>query len=371
MPPLKLLPFVLLVFLFSCNRSENKKKPQHSFYYWKTTLAFDAAENNEVKKLGVDHFYLHYFDVDWSENLQLPVPKGENFGLYELPRTISEYTPVVFITNRTFERISENWCDSLAVKLSKKISRRTQQIRRDFEIKYLSSKYGYNWYEVGRRSIPEDSLNKMLRINSEIQIDCDWTRSTREKYFLFLKRFKELNPGKIISVTVRLYPYKYAVEMGIPPVDRGMLMCYNLGKVKTPSTKNSVFDLNELKTYMNTGQYPLPLDIVLPAFGWHVWFREGAYKGIVHSTVDLADYRMAFQKVGNTYRFLKDTAIDDNYFREGDELRQEFPDEQELLQAADIVTSKVPGYSRIAFFDWNELSTTKYEKVIQKVFNSH
>ena len=95
--------------------------------------------------------------------------------------------------------------------------------------------YGKN-NPVNVNDLAKKTFDFIAQINSknkiscqEIQIDCDWTKSTKDKYFYLLKKIKELSK-KEISCTLRLYPYKYPEIMGVPPVDKAMLMCYNLIK---------------------------------------------------------------------------------------------------------------------------------------------
>lgn len=333
----------LLLLIFSC-KPEKRASVSHSFYYWKSIYFLDEEEQKKLKQLKADHLYIHYFDVDWSETLQMAIPKavlgnyrygGEDFSGMAI-------TPVVFITNRTFDMMNENDCAALAGKITAKIKQVNAGIHRS------------------------DSLQSV----SELQIDCDWTASTKQKYFTFLRAFKKANPGITLSATIRLYPYKYFEKMGVPPVDRGILMCYNLGKIATAATQNAVFDLQELQQYLNGKKYPLPLDLVFPLFGWYAWFRDNQFKNIVYNDRYLiTDSSIFNREQENRYRFYRDTVIGDNYFREGDVLRMEFPDTRELATAIDLMTRKIPDYHRLAFYYWNFPSITTYESVIQETFD--
>lgn len=307
----------------------------------------EDSELNKLRQLKTDHLYIHYFDVDWSETLQMAVPRAVISDRYYYGMRDSgklAFTPVVFITNRTFEILSDSGCTALAGKVSGKIRQLTKQLK--------GSDAVYN--------VPE------------LQIDCDWAVTTRQKYFLFLTAFKQANPGILLSATIRLYPYKYPEKMGIPPVDKGMLMCYNLGKITTADTHNAIFDLQELRQYVNGKIYPLPLDLAFPAFGWYAWFRDHQFKDIVHNDKNfITDTTVFSREPVHRYRFLRDTIIDDNYFREGDVLRMEFPDQQELRAAIVLMTNKVPDYQRIAFYYWNLPSINTYESVIQETFDRY
>lgn len=360
--------FILLLALCSCQR-QNSRAPDHSFYYWKTSYTVGSSDINEINKLGVNHFYIHYFDVDWSEDLSMPVPKAEFRSTGDMPFINRQYTPVVFITNRTFERISDMQCDELAEKVWKKVN----AITTNLENKYLQDCIEIQHdAQLNRDSISIAIEKTRVAYRGEIQIDCDWTSGTRDKYFHFLRSLKNHYPDKKLSVTIRLYPYKYYSKMGVPPVDKGMLMCYNLGSINMLRTNNSIFDLRQLKKYLSDTRYPIPLDIALPVFGWYVWFRNGQYMGIIHATPDFINDTATFKKQGNNlYRLANDTVIEDKYYREGDMLRMEFPDEKELTEAANIVTKEIPNYGGIAFYYWDYPLTGKYENAIQQIYHHY
>ena len=69
-----------------------------------------------------------------------------------------------------------------------------------------------------------------------IQFDCDWTNSTKKKYFLLLKSFLD----KDITATIRLHQIKYFKQTGIPPIKRGILMFYNMSDFLHIKTKNYI-----------------------------------------------------------------------------------------------------------------------------------
>jgi hypothetical protein len=110
---------------------------------------------------------------------------------------------------------------------------------------------------------------------AEIQIDCDWTLSTKEKYFALLNTLKnEVDKNVSISATIRLHQIKYASTTGIPPVKKGMLMYYNMGNLQS-LTSNSIFNEIDAEKYAPyIKQYPLHLDAVLPVFKWVKVFRN-------------------------------------------------------------------------------------------------
>lgn len=181
----------------------------------------------ELKTSGATKFYIHYFDVDWSATHKMPIPKGELGQTWEHNAFMDfDYVPVVFITNRTLEEMTQEWCDTLAIKISDRVKGMSEKLEENsVSTELYSDPANISHGEAHKDSVLQQLKRAMAGHNTELQIDCDWTAGTKDKYFRFLKKFKELNPGKTISVTVRMYPYKYKEKLGVPPVDRAMLMC--------------------------------------------------------------------------------------------------------------------------------------------------
>ena len=100
----------------------------------------------------------------------------------------------------------------------------------------------------------------------EIQIDCDWTDSTRNRFFRFTRTLGKLAHAEhsLISATIRLHQIKYFERTGIPPVDRGVLMFYNMGKLAAASERSSIFNTEDAEKYTSRlSQYPLPMDLIV------------------------------------------------------------------------------------------------------------
>ena len=70
-----------------------------------------------------------------------------------------------------------------------------------------------------------------LNIPKEIQLDCDWNSSTQKKYFNLIEEMKLYPTWENIvwSATIRLHQLKYPKQTGVPPVNKGVLMFYNMG----------------------------------------------------------------------------------------------------------------------------------------------
>jgi hypothetical protein len=68
---------------------------------------------------------------------------------------------------------------------------------------------------------------------------------------------------------------KYYLITGVPPVDYGALMFYNIGEINA-GEGNSIYEKSiALKYISSLKSYPLPLDIVLPVFSWGLQIRDG------------------------------------------------------------------------------------------------
>ena len=223
----------LSVILFSCQKNENH---QIDFYYWRSNVSFNSLEKEYFSQLQAKKLYIRLFDVDVSNGMY-PEPIGmiNQFNGNELN---AEYIPTVFITNRTFENLPTENIKLLAGNIYRQIEK----------LLYFCNVENFH----------------------EIQIDCDWTNGTRGNYFHFLEELKKVSDRKI-SCTLRLHQIKFRKKTGIPPVDKGYLMCYATSSPKDNDSKNSILDIELLKNYLSgVENYPLDFDIALPLYSWAV-----------------------------------------------------------------------------------------------------
>lgn len=132
-----------------------------------------------------------------------------------------------------------------------------------------------------------ERIMKMCETNDitgvkEIQIDCDWTKSTRNAFFDFLKKLIGIahSKGINVSATIRLHQ----LSQTPPPVDRGVLMMYNTGNFTDINCHKPILDINDAAPYLRSiAGYQLPLSAAYPIYGWSILFRGGQYVGIMHS----------------------------------------------------------------------------------------
>ena len=328
----KLFLLAMLSLCFAGCQKENKAvHVERAFYYWKSNNLGYAAEaklaSDSIKKL-----YVKFFEVDYSEAMgNYPHDKLSNYGNFFDHETAIEVVPTVFIKNEIFKYNSEPDLDKLADNIVFLINKRG------------GSSFGKNF-------------------GKEIQIDCDWTKSTKEKYFYLLRKIKELSK-KEISCTLRLYPYKYREAMGVPPVDKAMLMCYNLIKPLTGSDKNSILDITELKSYLNEKRsYPLHLDVALPVFSCAQWYQNNHFQGLVDlNRAELKSFTKEIKPMW--YEVTKDTSFHWNeYYRAADQIKYEDVSAATIKEAIAVIKQNVAldAETTIALFDVSDNIYMRY-----------
>ncbi len=339
------IAFTILMFLsflhFSCNEKRELRNIEPSFYYWKSVLNLTNFEKQKLDSLKVKTIYLKFFDVDWDETTRKPLPVAKlQASRNELQRG-TKFIPVVFITNECIQKIDTSQVKQLAENIFSLI----------LEIKKAN----------GFDSIPE------------IQIDCDWTEATKDKYFLLLKNIKVKNQKSKLSATIRLHQIKFLSKTGVPPVDRGLLMCYNMGNLKNPATNNSILETAELKKYTgNLSRYPLPLDVAFPLFNWKVLYRNNIYSGLIQDLPDGVLTGSFCTKNGNRYRVLKDTLLQGYDLKKGDMLRDEQSDIKEVLAAAGEISRHLKNTSlRVSLYHLDSVILSKYSThELESIYNS-
>lgn len=270
------------------------KHPQTetSFYYWKTVYKLGKAERTELNNLHAKKLYVRIMDIDWSNHWKAPIPISPIQFKEKLPDSV-QIIPVVYIVNNVLKTQDTTQISLLASKIVTFVQAKCEQ--------------------AGKPTF------------AELQIDCDWTKSTKDPYFFLLKEVKKLISGKTqkLSVTLRLHQFKNR-SLGVPPVDKVMLMCYNMGNLRKYGTQNSILEISEVEKYLNPGQekYPIQMDIGLPLFDWTVVFRNKRYIGISRiKEADLQDKKQFRLASADNYLALIDKP--ESGIKENDFLRHE------------------------------------------------
>lgn len=308
-------PIILLgvcLALASC-KEQRQREVRPAFYHWQTRLDLAAASRALADSLGCQRLYAKFFDVDWDEEYGGAVPLAE---IQLVPGSYAglELVPAVFITNRTLERLPAAERGALAQKIYDKLFSLAGQ-------------------------------DSSLRIQ-QVQVDCDWTPGTQEPYFDFLRQLRsKLAPEGIeLSVTIRLHQVRYFEQTGVPPVEHGILMFYNMGDLEDWEEPNSILNLDKAEPYLQGFErYPLRLGLALPLFRWGVLYREGRMIRLINNLDERRlESNPIFRPLGEgRYEVTRGAFLHGHYFYEGDLIRLEKV-EMELLDRAARRLSRLP-----------------------------
>jgi hypothetical protein len=325
----------ILLLVFSCKTKT--LKINRGFYYWKSSYNWiNEEEDSIINSNKITKMYVHFFDVIPDKFFEVGKPEYLTNLNLEFDENI-EIIPTVYVKNEVLKNKRIGTIDSLAN-----------------NIVYLINDLLIN--------------NNKQKIN-EIQIDCDWTKTTKENYFNLLKSIKKYS-NKQISVTLRLYPFAYPEIMGIPPADRATLMCYNLISPFNNAGKNSILDINELNSYLKRqSSYKIPLDIALPIFQRYHLFRHGRYfKSFskIYNTPIWNNNKDKWMSCAYSY----EDEYNDFYFKTGDILKVEKISENTLYKTIQSLKNSLEFSKEInlILFDLDENQIKNYDK---KLFNRY
>jgi len=333
----KLLFFVLIsCTLISCshNKAENV---ENAFYYWKSDAGYlDKKEDSAVKNLRIHKLYVKFFEVESNAMMgNIPISKTDlgEYSWWSDNKLTMEIVPVVYLKNEVFLKSSKDEIDTLVS-----------------NVYHLIKKY------------EKEKFTKALPV-SEIQMDCDWTLKSKDNYFYFLRQLKKIS-GQQLSCTLRLYPYKYPEQMGVPPVDKAMLMCYNLINPMERKDKNSILDNEELSAYLDKERkYPVHLDIALPIYSWMHVFQNDHFTNVLYPENTIKKILKPVKPMW--YEVTKDTVINNAYLRVGDNVKFEEMNAAKIHEAIKIIKDHVVFDRNITVslfhLDKNQLNNYNYE----------
>lgn len=320
---------LLLACLTAC---KHRKHPAAAtaFYYWKTVFEPDSLQRQTLHTAAGNHLYLRFFDIDWNAARKQAMPNA--VVRFMQPAASLHITPVVFITNRTLENAAEAAMDSLAQQTSTLIAR-------------IAAGAGMRY--------------------SAIQIDCDWTLTTRNKYFTYLRCLRQRS-GKQLETTIRLHQVKYKERTGIPPADKGVLMFYNMGHLNAaPQSPSSIYNQADAAKYITAlPRYPLPLDVALPVFSWIVHTRGGKVIQLYsHIRQAALQNRERFEPLGGqAFRARTGFFMAGVYIKENDILKAEETGRKIAEKAARQLAAYLPPlHSRtIIYYELSTLDPEEY-----------
>ncbi|AZA79042.1 hypothetical protein EG347_16740 [Chryseobacterium sp. G0186] len=311
---MKILRILFVCFLLaSCTKKENHP---YTFYYWKTYLKLDKEERKALDQASVPYLYTRFFDVDKIGGKFQPVAvitKDNSF------QTNKQIVPTVFITNQTMLGISSE------------------------EIKFLA--------ESIHHLIQKKAEEYHLKMNNEIQIDCDWTAGTRDDYFKFLKELKRVS-GKEITCTLRLHQVKDKKKTGVPPVEKVYLMCYSTSSPLKKSDKNSILDVGILKSYLSKMEdYPIrKVEVALPIYSWGIVTNHLDKHRLINALSKKDLENPNFKKISDhEVEILKDGFYFGNYLNKGFKIKVEEISEEQLEDVISFLEKKITHFNIIYY----------------------
>ena len=320
---LQLLIFILII---SCSKTEVNN--DYGFYYWRSKLSLTENEKQTLNKSKVPNLYTRFFDVVKQNNQFLEV------GVISVDNNFSigkKIVPVIFITNETWFNIKPNEIEFLAHQINEHINR----------IKN----------------------NHHLNLENEIQIDSDWTVSTKVDYFKFLQTLKNVSK-KNVTCTLRLHQVKDKLQTGIPPVEKMYLMCYATSSPLENQKQNSILDLRTLKSYLkNLEDYPVKLDIALPIYSWGIVTNHVGKKKLINAlTAEELMQNKSFRKTNdNNFEVLKDDFYFGIYLNEDFKIKIEEIPEKDILESINFINEKLNYQPHLIYYHLDERFTKNYK----------
>jgi hypothetical protein len=331
---------LLSLVLAACSAGDTAPAPDldtRAFYYWRTTFALSDTERAAIADLHVARLYVRVFDVAWDDADHRAAIRGPIVVATPPPASV-DVVPVVFLKDEVLRHAA-------AEPLAHQVWLATQDRDR--------------------------ALGAEPR---ELQIDCDWTDTTRVAYFDFLRALAA-ESHVALTATIRLHQIKYRERTGVPPVARGTLMFYNMGTFSADPDARSIFDAASAQRYLGRiADYPLPLDVALPIWSWVVHVRDDRVVGLLQSTdpsdCDGVDY---LQPTGDgRYRATRSTFFHGAFLRDGDLLKAETTAPDDTLAAAAQLASRLAPMPRtITLFDLSERNLARHDVAsLDRVFRT-
>ncbi len=298
---------VAAVLLSACSERSATERTR-AVYYWSTVLDIDTVKQAFLSAHGVRRMYVRYFDVVPDDGGR-PVPNATLRFKTAVPDGL-EVVPTVYIVNECMAGDTAG--------LARKVLRRVVRMSETNGVKGVS----------------------------EVQVDCDWTRRTRSRYFGFLRTLVALagSEGMEVSVTIRLHQLAEAP----PPVERGVLMMYNTGDFTDIACQKPILDMADAAPYLrHLSGYKLPLASAYPIYSWCILFRGGKYVGIMHRDDDLP-------------------------VPSGDTIVTRMPTVGDIMEAARAITARRGDANReVILFDLSNQNITRYiNEDYETIYNS-
>lgn len=152
------IPLITIVcLLMSCSGNAPHSNIRAA-YYWSTTLDIDSQKTAFINGHAITRLYIRYFDVV-PGNTGEPVPNA-TLKFRSLPDNDIEIIPTVFITNECMKAKTDGLAENIL-----------------------------------DRILQMNETNRVRNVKG-VQIDCDWTMTTRKTFFAFMEEMKRLTHKK-------------------------------------------------------------------------------------------------------------------------------------------------------------------------------
>lgn len=316
----------------SCSSAGKQGDLSHerSVYYWKTTFEWSDWEQEFIQTHQINRIYLRLFDVvyvyDRNNNQRCAVPEATIRFNTKVPEGV-DIVPVVYITQDAICHDAE-----FAELLYKRI-------------RAMATKHGFFPFK-------------------EVQLDCDWTKGSRDRFFGLCQEMRELlrKDNAALSATIRLHQLKDSV----PPVDRGVLMLYNTGSLYDSETENSILHVEDVKPYLQQPiHYSLPLALAYPTYHWFVAYRNDRFLCILRQCdVNDSTHFRDIQK--NQFEVIADHYQGNRLLEKGDIVRREVSSFEEIMSVKRMVSRQLQSScegSVVYHLDQNNLSRYDTEQL--------
>lgn len=283
----------------SCSKPRPLPTTMRSVYYWSTTLNIDSTKSAFIRRYDISRMYIRYFDVVTDASGRA-VPNATLKFATCVPQGI-DVVPTVFVMPECLRQDRQQ----LAALIVKRV-------------------------------VQMNETNDVHNVR-EIQIDCDWTRSTRLLYAEFMQAMLgECHSRHLkLSSTIRLHQ----LAQTPPPADRGVLMMYNTGDATDIGCHKPILNMHDAAPYLpRLKDYRLKLSTAYPIFAWRILFRGGRFVGFIHHDGE--------------YPILPSDSI---------ALRQ--PSAADIIEAVNVIGSRRPdANNEIILFDLNNNNINRFKR---------
>ncbi len=312
---------LLALLVLSCTSGD---QPVTSFYYWKTVFKLTDMEKEMLQENEVSKMYMRYFDIALRDSAPIPLSPIR----FEDKTSPFQIVPVVYIKNEVM------------------LSDRVDVVQ-----------------------LADQTLSMIGKINTinqieieEVQIDCDWTLKSKDQFMAYIDALRHRTNLKI-SATIRLHQIKYYKETGVPNVDHGVLMYYNMGQIASDDL-NSIYDEQIAARYIKSlANYPLSLDVALPIFGWGVHIRNQKVIGLIPKIDEhqLMKIVKTTSKGNNRFEINEDMIAFGTYFRQGDQVKIEAVSKADLKKMVSNIKENLKTVPKeVIYYDLDSINLKTY-----------